>query len=88
MVSVGQKVQVRIKAVDADSGKVSLSMIAKEDEQPERPKKQQGGGQDRGPRLDDIFAAETMGAADWKESMEKFNNGQDTFTNDVVINRK
>ena len=40
MVSSGQKVQVRVKAVDADSGKVSLSMIAKEDEQPERPKKQ------------------------------------------------
>lgn len=87
VVSSGQKVQVRVKAVDADSGKVSLSMIAKEDEQPERPKKQQG-GQDRGPRLDDIFAAETMGASDWKESMQKFNDGQATFTNEVVINRK
>ena len=41
VVSVGQKVQVRVKSVDADSGKVSLSMISKEDEPAERPKRQQ-----------------------------------------------
>jgi predicted RNA-binding protein with RPS1 domain len=86
IVSVGDKVQIRVKSVDEESGKVSLSMVSKEDEP--APRKGGGGGgggdkKDRGPRLDDIFAAETMGAADWSDSMGKFE--QPSFTNNVII---
>eukprot|EP00565_Helicotheca_tamesis_P001870 CAMPEP_0185723520 /NCGR_PEP_ID=MMETSP1171-20130828/339_1 /TAXON_ID=374046 /ORGANISM="Helicotheca tamensis, Strain CCMP826" /LENGTH=374 /DNA_ID=CAMNT_0028391237 /DNA_START=121 /DNA_END=1245 /DNA_ORIENTATION=- len=78
VVSVGDKVQVRVKGVDAKGGKVSLSMISKEDEpkpREQRPKRQ---GRQR-------WTDEEMGAKDWKESLEKFQADQPTFTNSFVI---
>lgn len=75
---VGDKVQVRVKTVDAGAGRISLSMISKADEQPprgergQRPKKSQ-------------WRPDEMGAADWKESMEKFQADQPTFQNMPVI---
>lgn len=49
VVKVGQKVQVRVKSVDASSAKVSLSMISKEDE-PAPRENNKGGDNKRGPR--------------------------------------
>lgn len=85
VVKVGQKVQVRVKSVDASSAKVSLSMISKEDE-PAPRENNKGGDNKRGPRLEERFSADSMGAADWKESMGKFE--QSSFSNNVVIVQK
>eukprot|EP00520_Triparma_pacifica_P009855 CAMPEP_0118643548 /NCGR_PEP_ID=MMETSP0785-20121206/6452_1 /TAXON_ID=91992 /ORGANISM="Bolidomonas pacifica, Strain CCMP 1866" /LENGTH=413 /DNA_ID=CAMNT_0006535223 /DNA_START=34 /DNA_END=1275 /DNA_ORIENTATION=+ len=86
IVSVGQKVQVRIKSVDASTAKVSLSMISKEDEPEPRPKRENSGDNKKGPRLEARFDADSMGAADWKESLGKFE--QSSFSNNVVIVQK
>lgn len=89
VVGVGQKVQVRVKSVDAEAAKVSLSMISKEDEPAPRQRNDGGGGggdNKRGPRLEDRFAADSMGAADWKESLGNFE--QTEFSNNVVIVQK
>lgn len=40
VVSVGQKVQVRVRSVDKSSGKVSLSMIPKKGEPKQRGKRE------------------------------------------------
>ncbi len=87
VVSVGQKVQVRVKSVDSENTKVSLSMISKADEPAPREQKQSNDGK-RGPRLEERFSADAMGASDWKESMDKFNEGQSGFLNNVLIVNK
>jgi predicted RNA-binding protein with RPS1 domain len=84
VVSVGDKVQVRVKNVDARGGKISLSMISKEDEpapREQRPKQQQNRGKQ-------MFTESEMGAKDWKESMEKFLEEQPKFVNSFVIEDK
>merc|ERR1719232_2332761 len=43
IVSVGEKVKIRVKNVDAQNGKVSLSMINKEDEKSSGRQKREGG---------------------------------------------
>lgn len=80
VVSTGEKVQVRVKMIDAQGGKVSLSMISAADEQPapqqrgrgQRPKKQR-------------WAPSEMGAEDWQESLDKFKETQPAFKNNFVI---
>lgn len=69
----GDKVQVRIKGIDAESGKVSLSMITKEQE----PEPRSGGGR----RSKQQFTEEEMGAKDWKEQLETFQSDMPTFKN-------
>ncbi|GMH66760.1 hypothetical protein TrRE_jg3236 [Triparma retinervis] len=81
IVEVGQKVQVRVKSVDAAAAKVSLSMVSKEDEPAPRQRNNDGGDNKRGPRLEERFAADSMGAADWKESLGNFE--QSSFSNNV-----
>jgi len=78
---VGQKVQVRVKNVDAEGGKVSLSMIAAADEQAPRSRRPRG-------RARAMFSEDEMGAKDWKESMETFSQEQPAFTNVAVIEKK
>jgi elongation factor Ts len=68
--NVGDKVKVRCKGIEG--GKVSLSMINKEDEQQSR----RGGG--GGPPV-------IEGAKDWKESLEKMQNTMPTFVNGPVV---
>jgi predicted RNA-binding protein with RPS1 domain len=77
IVNTGDKVQVRVKAIE--NRKVSLSMISPEDEQDKRSER--GGGGDE---------SQNMGAKDWKESLEKMKKEQPTFTNKgmVVDSRK
>jgi elongation factor Ts len=66
---VGEKVKVRCKGIEG--GKVSLSMINKEDEQQSR---RSGGG-----------APVIEGAKDWKESLEKMQDTMPTFANGPVV---
>lgn len=80
VVSTGDKVQVRVKNVDAKGGKISLSMISKADEPAPRenkPRQQKRGRQ--------MFTDAEMGAKDWKESLEKFQEDQPKFVNSFVI---
>jgi len=83
VVSVGDKVQVRVKQVDAKGGKISLSMISKEDEPAPRERRQnnRGGGRQ-------MFSESEMGAKDWKESLEKSLDDQPKFVNSFVIEDK
>mmetsp|Transcript_40839 Transcript_40839/g.95818 ORF Transcript_40839/g.95818 Transcript_40839/m.95818 type:complete len:309 (-) Transcript_40839:66-992(-) len=81
IVSIGDKVQVRVKSVDGDAGKVSLSMISKADEPPPRKRREGGNKADgkrewRGPEGD-------MGEADWKNIVE--NMEQPAFSNSFVL---
>jgi len=75
----GNKVQVRVKMIDTEGGKISLSMISKD-------KETQGGpGQKRGRRKKQIWSAEEMGATDWKESLDKFRDTQPDFKNNFIV---
>lgn len=76
----GDKVQVRVKMIDEEGGKISLSMIPKDKEQQPRKK----GGRKAKQR----WTAAEMGAADWKESLEKFSEGQPKFNNNFIIVEK
>jgi len=78
VVSVGEKVQIRVKNVDAEGGKVSLSMIAAADEQAPRSNRPKRRGRA-------MFTEDEMGAKDWKESMETINETQPTFSNMPII---
>lgn len=77
VVSVGDKVQIRVRNVDAEGGKVGLSMISKADEP--KPRERRQGGRGAGPR----WSPDEMGAKDWKESLEKFE--QPAFANSPFI---
>jgi elongation factor Ts len=73
IVNAGDKVQVRVKAIE--KGKVSLSMISPEDEQ-EKNDNRGGGGGDQ---------SQNMGAKDWKESLEKMQKEAPAFTNKGMV---
>lgn len=66
--NVGDKVQVRCKGIQG--GKVSLSMIAKEDER-----------QPRGSRSEPVFE----GAKDWRESVTRITEEMPSFTNGPMV---
>lgn len=83
IVSVGDKVQVRVRQLDTEGNKVSLSMITKEQEEAGRSKR---GGPKRG--RGGMFSPEEMGAKDWKESMEKFQEGKPQITNLPIMTDK
>jgi len=78
IVKKGDKVQVRVKSVDTDGRKVSLSMITAEEEQANRPPRRNQG-------RNRMFSEDEMGAKDWKESLEKFHAANPDFENMPVI---
>lgn len=80
VVSVGEKVQIRVKNIDADNGKVSLSMITKEDEEKSAPARKPRAGGGRSP-----WSEKEMGAKDWKEQMDRVLAEQGEFKNMPVI---
>jgi len=85
IVNVAQKVQIRVKGIDSEGGKVSLSMITDEQEQENRPKRGGGGGG----RKKGMFGENDMGAKDWKESLDKFQDELGTtFSNAPVVQQK
>merc|ERR1712125_75090 len=57
VVKTGDKVQVRVKSVDTDGKKVSLSMISAEEEQANRPQRESR------PKRNRMFSEDEMGAA-------------------------
>jgi len=79
VVSIGEKVQVRVKNVDAEGGKVSLSMITKEDEAKSAPSPRQN----KGPRSP--WSEKEMGPKDWKEQLERVLKDQGEFKNMPII---
>jgi predicted RNA-binding protein with RPS1 domain len=72
LVNAGDKVQVRVKAIE--NRKVSLSMISPEDEQEKNDSRGGGGGE-----------TQNMGAKDWKESLEKMKEAAPAFTNKGMV---
>lgn len=78
--NVGDKVQIRVREIDTDGNKVSLSMISVEDEAASRPQRKKGGGRGRA-----MFSPEEMGAKDWKEQLEKFSTDKPAFVNMPVV---
>lgn len=85
VVSVGDKVQIRVKGLDTAGNKVSLSMISKEvEEATSRPQKKSDDAKpQRGGRQ--MFSDSEMGAKDWKDSLQKFQEVNSDFTNMPVI---
>lgn len=83
IVSVGDKVQIRVRQLDTEGMKVSLSMITKEQEEASRPAR--GGPKRRGRSM---FSPDEMGAKDWKESMEKFQKENHQISNLPIMTDK
>lgn len=85
VVTIGDKVKVRIRSVESAAGRVSLSMITKEQEDARpAPRERNGGGGGRG--MDPVAGSwKNTGAADWKEKMEEFSADQPGFTNNAVV---
>mmetsp|Transcript_28338 Transcript_28338/g.61700 ORF Transcript_28338/g.61700 Transcript_28338/m.61700 type:complete len:378 (+) Transcript_28338:112-1245(+) len=80
VVSVGDTVQIRVKNLDVDGGKVALSMISKEDEPKPRERRPRGQQNQR-------WSPDEMGASDWADTMKDLE--QPGFTNSpVLIERK
>jgi predicted RNA-binding protein with RPS1 domain len=89
IVSIGDKVSVRVRSVDAEAGRISLSMITKEQEEASRPaprqRNEERSEEGAGGRAPDAIAAswKDTGAEDWKEQMADFQ--QPGFTNTAVV---
>lgn len=84
----GDKVQVRLRSVDADNGRVSLAMISKEAEEASNSRRRGGGGfsEDDSGGLS-LFESYEMGAKDWADSAESILAGQE-FKNVPIIGQK
>lgn len=85
VVAIGDKVQIRIRTVDSDAGRISLSMITKEQEEASRPgPREKREGRKGGGAFSPIGNSwKDTGAADWKEQLEGFE--QPGFTNTAVV---
>jgi len=87
VVAIGDKVQVRVRTVDPGAGRISLSMITKEQEEASRPpprERKEGGGGRGG--FDPVGSSwKDTGAADWKDQMDEFTKEQPGFTNTAVV---
>lgn len=90
VVSVGDKVQVRVREVDSGAGRISLSMITKEQEEAAPPRREKRGGGNRGPKEVDVIGRswKNTGADDWQETMATFTEEQPKFTNTAVVVEK
>jgi len=84
---VGDKIQVRIRSVDAENGRVSLSMITKEQEEASRPapreRRDNSGGGGRGVSVIERSWKDT-GANDWKEVWTEIAKEQPSFSNSPI----
>jgi len=87
VVAIGDKVKVRVRTVDTDAGRISLSMITKEQEDARPPPQKRGGGGGKGGNnMDPVGSSwKTTGAADWKEQLDEFSKDQEGFTNTAVV---
>jgi predicted RNA-binding protein with RPS1 domain len=87
VVAIGDKVQVRVRSVDTGAGRISLSMITKEQEEASRPapRERKEGGRGGGNVSPVANNFKDMGAADWKETLGEFAKEQPGFTNTAVV---
>jgi predicted RNA-binding protein with RPS1 domain len=87
VVAIGDKVQVRVRSVDTGAGRISLSMITKEQEEASRPapRERKEGGRGGGNFSPVANNFKDMGAADWKETLGEFAKEQPGFTNTAVV---
>jgi len=87
VVTIGDKVQVRVRSVDSAAGRVSLSMITKEQEDARpAPRERGGGGRGGGGNFSPVANSfKNLGASDWKDSMGEFAKEQSGFTNTAVV---
>lgn len=86
VVSIGDKVQVRVKGIDLSAGRISLSMISKEQEEASRPAQRERNNEGGGNAANAVSGSwKNMGAADWREQMDDFTKTQPTFSNDLVV---
>jgi elongation factor Ts len=76
VVSVDEKVKVRVKSITGT--KVSLTMMSVEEEEAKNEERGGGGGFGGG-------GGGFEGAKDWKESLEKIDVDQPTFTNRIIV---
>ena len=81
-----------MREVDVAAGRISLSMLTKEQEEKSRPAPRErnngeGGGNKGGRDSANAVSGswKNTGAADWKESMDTFKEGQPVFENEGVI---
>jgi len=91
IVSVGDKVQVRVRNLDTEGNKVSLSMITKEEEEANRPQRRNNDDKPDKPKSSgrSMFSSDEMGPEDWKEQLEKFNTESNgSFVNMPVVEDK
>jgi len=77
--NVGDKVMVRVRNIDTEGNKVSLSMITLEDEKANKPQR----GKPRRGRS--MFSPDEMGPKDWKEKLETFQSDKPQFNNMPVV---
>lgn len=86
VVKVGDKVQIRVKGIDTDGNKVSLTMLTVEEEEASRPQRKERSDDDKPRRRGRaMFSESEMGASDWKESLDSFQKEEPTFMNMPVI---
>jgi elongation factor Ts len=76
VVSVDEKVKVRVKSIAGS--KVSLTMMSVEEEEAKSEERGGGGGSFGG-------GGGFEGAKDWKESLEKMDATQPSFTNRIIV---
>jgi len=81
---VGDKVQIRVRSVDAQAGRVSLSMITKEAEAAAAAPRESDQGPPRR-QSREMFTASELGADDWQEQLEAIS--QPTFSNRPLVIR-
>lgn len=83
--SVGDKVKVRVRSVDAEGNKVSLSMITEEEEAASRPAPRKSDEDKPRRRGRAMFSDSELGPSDWKESLENVLQDAPTFSNAPVV---
>lgn len=90
VVNVGDKIQIRVKDLDAEQGRVALSMISTEDEEKSGKGRGGGGGEERQSRRNNqMFSESEKGPRDWKEQLEKIQADMPSFSNGpIIIKRK
>lgn len=86
----GDKVQVRVRSVDVDNGRVSLAMISKEVEEASKSRRRGGGGgysDEEGGGMS-LFEAHELGAKDWAESAQALLKDQSFKNGPNVVDRR
>lgn len=81
IVTIGDKVKVRVRSIEAGAGRVSLSMITKDQEPAPRENR---GGRGGGGNFSAVASSwKETGATDWKEQLDDIE--QPSFVNTAVV---